>query len=859
MNIESAHCYILTVKGDVRSEVEGEVLRLCDTLAQTFPDHNVQKLDSLQPVVQVQMEWDGNSWAWPKSIYAGWMEIIIPDPGNIQVDFLHIPTPVEGACIIYGDKAIDDKFIKTPEGLYILNKKSIFDFMNFVPGFYTSPFISQMISVLIEKYKSALETNECLNNEVKSRQIMEKGFSSQIQSFKDKCQNLKKKNEVAYAEIKEKTAVIQNYDARMKQKVEALLQKVDDLGTLKSFYESESEKFQSECEKLRKQVEEQKQNSKKCLDEAMDNLKNEQKRFKKMIHEQMESAYDKKVKSLEEKIKKKDATIRAHEKQIKQDAKWIKKQNKEIVNLTDRIKETEENAVTADEILDYAKLRGLMVDMCEKAGITGCSVYEGSLTDMMLKVIGVLDNVMAKINQYSEGNIDMHSLTIMVQLFKANKKTKYTFKDMHELFAVQHYQFDRKLQQFMKMSDKMREQKIKVERENHNLRSQLMRHILQLHDESGKMPMNSHVLCKDIVVVTNTIMASEVEHGLTFWSLMVGKYSLDTRLHIVAETIAIVATRVISATQIQRQFRRYYYTKVYHQLFNDKTLISMSTAWHGTPDGKPDETPVKKGVEDFNNIFNDGYVHSYNNYEDPKGKYGVKYYCMSKHVWKKKGKIMSTSDKKQLHRYKYQCAFCMVRYFVPRNMDYIVEQIKNLVEVILMKEIPVSGPPVRASTLQKKIRGFYRNKEDMIEFSQSDGLEDTRAQLAMMYQDRLSDVTDEINILIEQYPKTWPSRLVLGVPIPQGDIDKLRNFMFHVFEQQKEKDRYFVNNHIQKVPRDLISIWHLSQHSAIRLSVKWNTLHNCVVSGVQSISVPSWFTVLYGKDYRIDKHRSTSP
>ena len=246
--------------------------------------------------------------------------------------------------------------------------------------------------------------------------------------------------------------------------------------------------------------------------------------------------------------------------------------------------------------------------------------------------------------------------------------------------------------------------------------------------------------------------------------------------------------------------------------------------------------------------------------EDPDGKYGVKYYCMSKQSWRRKLKIVSTSDEKRLRKYKNESAFHLVRYIVPQNMEYILKQIKNLVEVILMKEIPVSGPVVRASHLQKKIRGFYRNKEDMVEFSQSDDPENIRAQLAMMYQDQMSDATDEINNLIEQYPKTWHTRFLLGVPIPEGDIDKLRNFMFHVFEQQKEKDQFFVNNRIQKVPGDLISIWHMSQQSAIRLSVKWNTLHNCVVSNMfHKESLPPWFTVLYGKEHPINNNRSTSP
>ena len=829
MNLETAHCYILTVKGDVRAEVDQEVIRLCDTLAQQFPDHNVQKLDPLQPIVQVHMVWDGNSWVWPTSINAGWMEITIPDPGNTQIEVLHIPTPVEGACIIYGNEAIDKQYVKSSDGLYILNKKSIFDFMNFVPGFFTSPFISQMVSVLLEKYKSIVQTNICLENETKTRQSMEEGLNSQIQSWKDKYKNLKAKFQVCNAEFKEK-------QKKMEKKVEALQKKNAEFVSWKSENtlnveknDAEIEKWKMECDKLRQKLDQEKQNSKKSLDDAMEKMKAEQKRFKKMIHEQMQSTYEKKVKSLEEKLKEKDITSRSQAKQIKEDAKWIKKQNKEIVQLTKTLKEREGEAVTADEILDYAKLRGLMVDMCQKAGISGCSLKEGNLTDMLLKVIGIIDDVMAKVNQYSEGKIDMHSLTIMVELFKANKKTKYTFKDMHELFAVQHYRFDQKLKQFMKILDKMKEQKLQIQRENHNLRSQLMRHILRLNDESG-IEMDSRVLCKDIVILTKTIMASEVKHGLTFWGQMVGKYSIDPRLHIVSESVAIVATRVISATLIQRQYRRYYCMKMYQQIFNKKSLSSMSTSW-GLP-----------GVD------------------DPDGKYGVKYYCMSKRVWKRKLRVIFTSDKKSVCKYKNECAYAVLRYILPRNMEYITEQIKNLVEVILMKEIPVSGPVVRASHLQKKIRGFYRDKNDMVKFSQSDDPENIRAQMAMMYQDQLSDATDEINSLIDQYPKTWHTRFILGVPIPEGDVDKLKSYMFYVFEQQKEKDRYFVDNRVQKVPRDLVNIWHLSEQSAIRLSVKWNTLHNCVVSNMYpSESLPEWFSLLYGKEHPINRNRSTSP
>ena len=873
MDIESAYCYLLTVKGDVRGDVDQEVHRLCDTLAQKFPDHNVQKLDPLPPVVQVHMIWDGNSWVWPTCVRAMWMEMSVPDMGDVQREVLHIPTPVEGACIVYGNTPIDDKYVNLSEGLYILNKKTIFDFMNFVPGFFTSPFISQMVSVLIEKHKTALQTNECLNNELKTRQTMEKGYNSQIQSWKDKFENVKRKNEVA--EIKEKTAEkkkmevyraeIENLKkkievcraetkektaektAALNKKVEALLQKNAELAAWKSknavYAEqnySETLKWKLQCEKLRKQLEQQKEDSKKCLGAKMDAINKEQKQFKKRIHEQMESAYLRKVKILEEKVKTKDETIRAHEKQMREDAKWVKKQNREIVQLTDKLKKRESDAVTADEILDYAKLRGLMVDMCQKAGISGCDLNDGSLNHMLLKVIGILDDVMAKINHYSEGNIDMHSLTIMVELFKARKKTKYTFKDMHELFAVQHYQFNKKMKHFMKITEKMKEQKHKIQKENHNLRSQLMKHILSVNDQTVKM--DSHVLCKDIVVVTNAIMTSEVKHGLTFWSHMVGKYSIDTRLHIVAESIAIVATRVISATQIQRQYRRYYCTKMYHQVFSKKPMSSMSTAW-GKKGGKR--------VEDTE------YVHSYYNCEDPDGKFGVKYYCMSKQTWRRKLKVAS-SDKTCVRKYKNECIYALLRYFCPQNMDYITEQIKNLVEVILMKEIPVSGPPIRASALQKKIRGFYRDKDDMVEFSQSDDPENIRAQLAMLYQDQMSDATDEINVLIEQYPKTWPSRFLLGVPIPQGDTKKLKQFMFNVFEHQKEKDQYFVNNRVQKVPRDLISVWRLSQQSAIRLSVKWNTLHNCAISNMfHSNSLPPWFAAMYGTNHPIN--RTTSP
>lgn len=848
MDLNNIHCYILTIGGSDNAQLPHDVYTISQELKTKFPDHQVEALPPLPEMITVQGHWDGEKFTYPDYVHVGWKEIQIqmqhPEQA-IQYESLRIltqPHGPEGACVLYGTKALDTKKVVNFDsvyGIFCLKETTLHEFMGYVPTFTCSALLSQSIFSLMD------DLNSGENAKVQSAKAKLQNEKAKLQTEKAKVQSIMAELKSTKAELQSKKTELQSTKAEVQSitaKMKAELLSTKKLKSEKKILKNENASAKKELTLLNSQLASaifatkklkadltqvhleltQVSNATYVTDSAKDELKTLKMEFAKLQHKEKRTRLMLEQTNTKFKTKCKDFVDKSNElniakREAEQREKFITKQAEQIIELSTREKKRNQEDVkrsqeASGKIIDYAALRISMDDMCKRAGIE----CEGkTLKETLDDVIKMLDSTMQKINKYSDGNIDRKELDIMVRIFRANKFATYTFKDIHQLFAIQQNNFQKRIAQYQSLSVEWEKERTVYRQEHRNLKCQIVKHILSLRDTTPSLDKKSRVLCTDVVTVTEAIMSMEEEYGVTFWTSMVGKYSLDPRTHNVPKTVAFVANRVLCATMIQRQWRRFFYMKMYNQVFSVNTLDEITTA-------------------------------------------RVEYTTMSLHTFRRKLNVIYAKENNvaAYREYHNKCIFSIIHSIAPRNMEYLMNQIKGLVELKLMKETPVSGPVVRMSNMQEMIETFCDTTRELIDFSQDEDPENIRLQIQMMFQDYMKDCKDEILVLSRKFPLTWVDRFILGVPIPNGGMEELRQFMFDTFTENKKEDPFFTQNLVKKIPKVLVQRWNLTKSSAIRLSVKWNTLHECVHSNLFDHDLlPSWFK----KHYKKKVNRSGSP